>query len=220
MSRDLLNSGIKEAIAQKRPNAETLTVTAIAASIAAGKPESSLSLLAISHFAEGLTTLAAKRARKNISDLVSLDTQEVWLPDADGFERKVSVDSISPGMTVCIHNGEKICVDGEIIHSSAAVDQAAITGESAPVSKQVGDKVFAGTNIRLGDIKVRVEKVGDDTSLARIVHMVEDAHSRRAPIQNYANRMAASLVPVSFIAAAVVYLATRDIAACVKHALY
>lgn len=211
MSRDLLNSGIKEAVAQKRPNAETLTVTAIAASIAAGKPESSLSLLAISHFAEGLTTLAAKRARKNISDLVSLDTQEVWLPDADGFERKVSVDSISPGMTVCIHNGEKICVDGEIIHGSAAVDQAAITGESAPVSKQVGDKVFAGTNIRLGDIKVRVEKVGDDTSLARIVHMVEDAHSRRAPIQNYANRMAASLVPVSFIAAAVVYLATRDL---------
>ena len=211
MSRDLLNSGIKEAIAQKRPNAETLTVTAIAASIAAGKPESSLSLLAISHFAEALTTLAAKRARKNISDLVSLDTQEVWLPDADGFERKVSVDSISPGMTVCIHNGEKICVDGEIIHGSAAVDQAAITGESAPVSKQVGDKVFAGTNIRLGDIKVRVEKVGDDTSLARIVHMVEDAHSRRAPIQNYANRMAASLVPVSFIAAAVVYLATRDL---------
>lgn len=211
MSRDLLNSGIKEAFAQKRPNAETLTVTAIAASIAAGKPESSLSLLAISHFAEGLTTLAAKRARKNISDLVSLDTQEVWLPDADGFERKVSVDSISPGMTVCIHNGEKICVDGEIIHGSAAVDQAAISGESAPVSKQVGDKVFAGTNIRLGDIKVRVEKVGDDTSLARIVHMVEDAHSRRAPIQNYANRMAASLVPVSFIAAAVVYLATRDL---------
>ena len=211
MSRDLLNSGIKEAIAQKRPNAETLTVTAIAASIAAGKPESSLSLLAISHFAEGLTTLAAKRARKNISDLVSLDTQEVWLPDADGFERKVSVDSIRAGMTVCIHNGEKICVDGEIIHGSAAVDQAAITGESAPVSKQVGDKVFAGTNIRLGDIKVRVEKVGDDTSLARIVHMVEDAHSRRAPIQNYANRMAASLVPVSFIAAAVVYLATRDL---------
>lgn len=211
MSRDLLNSGIKEAFAQKRPNAETLTVTAIAASIAAGKPESSLSLLAISHFAEGLTTLAAKRARKNISDLVSLDTQEVWLPDADGFERKVSVDSISPGMTVCIHNGEKICVDGEIIHGAAAVDQAAITGESAPVSKQVGDKVFAGTNIRLGDIKVRVEKVGDDTSLARIVHMVEDAHSRRAPIQNYANRMAASLVPVSFIAAAVVYLATRDL---------
>ena len=83
--------------------------------------------------------------------------------------------------------------------------------ESAPVSKQVGDNVFAGTNIRLGDIKVKVEKVGDDTSLARIVHMVEDAHSRRAPIQNYANRMAASLVPVSFIAAAVVYLATRDL---------
>lgn len=211
MSRDLLESGIKEAWQDRRPNAETLTVTAIAASIAAGKPESSLSLLAISHFAEGLTTLAAKRARKNISDLVSLDTQEVWLPDENGVEHKVAVDTIKPGMVVAIHNGEKICVDGEIVHGSAAVDQAAITGESAPAAKKVGDKVFAGTNIRLGDIRVRVEKVGDDTSLARIVHMVEDAHSRRAPIQNYANRMAASLVPVSFLAAAIVFLVTKDL---------
>lgn len=211
MSKDLLKSGIKDAFEERRPNAETLTVTAIVASVLAQKPESSLSLLAISHFAEGLTTLAAAKARKNISDLVSLEAQEVWLKDENGFERKVPVEMVKPGMVVSIHDGEKICVDGEIVKGSAAIDQAAITGESAPVAKKIGDKVFAGSNIRLGDIQVRVEKVGDDTSIARIVHLVEDAQTRRAPIQNYADQMATSLVPVSFIAALVVYLVTRDL---------
>lgn len=211
MSRDLLKSGIAEAFKERRPNAETLTVTAIVASVAASKPESSLSLLAISHFAEGLTTLAAKKARKNISDLVSLDTQEVWLRDEKGFERKVPVDMVRPGMIVSIHDGEKICVDGEIIRGQAAVDQAAITGESIPVSRKAGDRVFAGSTIRLGDIEVRVDRVGDDTSIARIVHMVEDAQNRRAPVQNYADRIASALVPVSFIAAGIVYLVTRDL---------
>ena len=211
MSTDLLRSGIVDAIKERRPNAETLTVTAIVASVLAQKPESSLSLLAISHFAEGLTTLAAKKARKNITDLVSLEAQEVWLKDDKGFERKVSVELVKPGMIVSIHDGEKICVDGEIVAGQAAVDQAAITGESVPIAKKQGDKVFAGSNIRLGEIQVRVERVGDDTSIARIVHLVEDAQNRRAPIQNYADRMATSLVPVSFIAAAVVYLVTRDL---------
>ena len=211
MSRDLLKSGIAEAFKERRPNAETLTVTAIVASVAASKPESSLSLLAISHFAEGLTTLAAKKARKNISDLVSLDTQEVWLRDEKGFERKVPVEMVRPGMIVSIHDGEKICVDGEIVRGQAAVDQAAITGESIPVSRKPGDRVFAGSTIRLGDIEVRVDRVGDDTSIARIVHMVEDAQNRRAPVQNYADRMASALVPVSFIAAGIVYLVTRDL---------
>lgn len=211
MSLDLLRSGIVDAYKERRPNAETLTVTAIIASVLAQKPESSMSLLAISHFAEGLTTLAAKKARKNITDLVSLESQEVWVRDANGFERKVPVEEITPGMLVSIHDGEKICVDGLIVKGQAAVDQAAITGESVPVAKKEGDKVFAGSNIRLGEIEVRVEKVGDDTSIARIVHLVEDAQNRRAPIQSYADHMATSLVPVSFIAAAVVYLVTRDL---------
>ena len=211
MSMDLLRSGVRDAIKERRPNAETLTVTAIIASVLAKKPESSLSLLAISHFAEGLTTLAAKKARKNITDLVSLESQEVWVSDEKGFERKVPVDQVKPGMVVSIHDGEKICVDGVIVKGQAAVDQAAITGESVPASKKVGDKVFAGSNIRLGEITVRVEKVGDDTSIARIVHLVEDAQNRRAPIQSYADHMATSLVPVSFIAAAVVYLVTHDL---------
>ena len=210
MASDLIKNGIKEAIKEKRPNADTLTVTAVLASVAAGRPESSMSLLALSNFAEMLTIMAAQKARKNISSLVALDVQEVWVHDENGNEVRIAVEKVKPGMVVSIHAGEKICVDGVIQRGTAAVDQAAITGESIPVTKNVGDKVYAGSNIRLGEIEVLVEKVGDDTSLSRIVHMVEDAQNRRAPIQHYADHMAASLVPVSFIAAIMVYAITRD----------
>lgn len=211
MSKDLFKSGLFDAVKEKRANADTLTVTAVLASVFAKKPESSLSLLAISNFAEALTILAAKRARNNIANLLSLNVDEVWIRGEDGTEYRTSIDDVKPGMIVSIHTGEKICVDGVVIDGKAAVDQAAITGESFPVTKVEGDKVFAGSNIRLGEIKVRVEKVGDDTSIARIVHMVEDAQSRKAPIQNYANEMATSLVPVSFIAALIVYAITKDL---------
>lgn len=210
MARDLLKGGIKDAVKERRPNADTLTVTAVLASVAAGRPESSMSLLALSNFAEMLTAMAAQRARKNISSLVALDVQEVWVHDENGNEVKMPIEKIKPGMVVSIHSGEKICVDGVIKFGSAAVDQSAITGESIPVAKKVEDKVYAGSNIRLGEIEVLVDKVGDDTSLSRIVHMVEEAQNRRAPIQNYADHMASSLVPVSFIAALMVYAATKD----------
>lgn len=210
MAKDLIKSGLNEAIKEKRPNADSLTVTAIMASILAKKPESSLSLLALSHFSEALTLMAAQRARSNIKDLIDLDVQEVWVQNEEGVEVRTSIDEIKPDMIVSIYSGEKICVDGIVTGGEAAVDQSAITGESIPVTKKIGDVVWAGSNVRLGELRIRVTKVGDDTSLARIVHMVETAQTRRAPIQNYADRMATSLVPVSFIAAAVVYAATRD----------
>lgn len=211
MSSQLIKSGVGQAFKERRPNADTLTVTAVLASVAACKPESSLTLLTLSNCAEMLTTLAARRARSNISKLVALDVREVWIVDEHGLERKVPIEDVKPGMTVTVHTGEKICVDGIVTSGSAAVDQAAITGESVPVAKKTGDKAWAGTVVSLGELTLRAERVGDDTSLSRIVHMVEDASNRRAPVQNYADTMATALVPVSFLAAVIVYLATRDI---------
>ena len=210
MSENLIKEGIVQAFKDKRPNADTLTMTAVLSSVIAKKPESSLTVLALSNFSEMLTTLAAQKARQNISSLVALDVQEVWIKNEDGLDIKVPIEQVQPHMQVSIHTGEKICVDGRVISGKAAVDQAAITGESVPVEKSVNDKVFAGSNIRLGDLLVEVEKVGDETSLARIVHMIEDAQTRRAPIQNYADKMSTALVPISFIGAAIVYFATRD----------
>ncbi|MCR5085239.1 MAG: cation-transporting P-type ATPase, partial [Succinivibrionaceae bacterium] len=112
MSLGLFKSGLLGAIRERRPNADTLTVTAVMASVLASRPESSLTLLALSHFSEALTVMAAQRARSNISDLMSLDVREVWVRGEDGVERRVPIEQVGTGMLVEFHAGEKIVVDG------------------------------------------------------------------------------------------------------------
>ena len=199
IARRFIKNGILGLVKDHQANADTLTATAVAASVLAGKPESSLTLLALSNGAEMLTEYAAERARRQISGLLKLDQRDVWLVE-NGRERKVPVDSLKVGDTIAVHLGEKICVDGKVVGGNAAVNQASITGESNPAIKQPGTFVYAGSVI----------EVGADTSLAQIIHLVEEAQTRRAPVQNFADKMANMLVPISFIGAAIVYGATKD----------
>lgn len=208
-ARNFIKTGISGMIKDGRPNADTLTATAVIASVLAGKPESSLSLLALSNGAEMLTSYAAEKARSHISGLLNLNQQYVWIVE-NGVERKVNVDTLKVGDVVAAHTGEKICIDGRIIEGTAAVNQASITGESAPVMKRKGLPVYAGSVVEAGEIEILVEKVGKDTSLAHVIHLVEEAQTRRAPVQNFADTMANLLVPISFLGAAIVYGATRD----------
>ena len=213
ISRNFIKTGIGGLIKDHQPNADTLTTTAVVASVLAGKPESSLMLLALSNGAEMLTSYAAEKARTHISGLLSLGQRDVWLVEetSDGeVERKVPVEEVRPGDIIAVHAGEKIVVDGRVLRGDAAVTQASITGESAPAMKHEGTPVYAGSVVEAGELVVAVEKVGGDTSLAHIVHLVEEAQTRRAPVQNFADQMANYLVPVSFLGAAIVYGATRD----------
>ena len=213
ISRNFIKTGIGGLIKDRQPNADTLTTTAVVASVLAGKPESSLMLLALSNGAEMLTSYAAEKARTHISGLLSLGQRDVWLveetPDGE-VERKVSVDEVCPGDIIAVHAGEKIVIDGRVLRGDAAVTQASITGESAPAMKHESTPVYAGSVVEAGELVIAVEKVGGDTSLAHIVHLVEEAQTRRAPVQNFADQMANYLVPVSFLGAAIVYGATRD----------
>ena len=156
-----------------------------------------------------LTSYAAEKARTHISGLLSLDQRHVWLLEG-GAERQVPVEQIKVGDVIAAHTGEKIVIDGHVISGSAAVNQASITGESNPAMKQDGSAVYAGSVVEAGELIISVEKVGQDTSLAHIVHLVEEAQNRKAPVQNFADQMANFLVPVSFLGAAIVYGATRD----------
>ena len=213
ISRNFIKTGIGGLIEERQPNADTLTTTAVIASVLAGKPESSLMLLALSNGAEMLTSYAAEKARSHISGLLSLGQRDVWLveqtPNGE-VERKVPVEEVRPGDTIAVHAGEKIVIDGRVLRGSAAVTQASVTGESAPAMKKEGTPVYAGSVVEAGELVIAVEKVGSDTSLAHIVHLVEEAQTRRAPVQNFADQMANYLVPVSFLGAAIVYGATRD----------
>ena len=213
ISRNFIKTGIGGLIEERQPNADTLTTTAVIASVLAGKPESSLMLLALSNGAEMLTSYAAEKARSHISGLLSLGQRDVWLVEQTSngeVERKVPVEEVRPGDTIAVHAGEKIVIDGRVLRGSAAVTQASVTGESAPAMKKEGTPVYAGSVVEAGELVIAVEKVGSDTSLAHIVHLVEEAQTRRAPVQNFADQMANYLVPVSFLGAAIVYGATRD----------
>ena len=209
IARKFIRNGVQGMVKEHRPNADTLTATAVIASVLAGKPESSLTLLAISNGAEMLTSYAAERARTQISGLLSLDQRYVWLVDGE-VERKVPIELVKAGDIIAAHTGEKIVIDGRVLRGDAAINQASITGESNPAMKHKGMPVYAGSVVEAGELVIAVEKVGKDTSLAHIVHLVEEAQTRKAPVQNFADQMANFLVPISFLGAAIVYGATRD----------
>ena len=173
IARNFLKNGVVGMVKERRPNADTLTSTAVIASVLAGKPESSLTLLTLSNGAEMLTAYAAERAKKQISGLLNMNQRFVWLVDG-GVERKVAVESVQVGDRIAAHSGEMICVDGRVVSGKASVNQASITGESNPAMKRKKSPVYAGSVIEVGEIVIEVEKTGKDTSLAHIVHLVEE----------------------------------------------
>ena len=126
---------------------------------------------------------------------------------ADGSDEEVSLDAIAVGDRLRVRPGEKIPVDGEVIEGRSAVDESMVTGESMPVTKDVGAKVIAGTLNATGGFVMRAEKVGRDTMLSRIVQMVAAAQRSRAPIQRLADQVAGWFVPAVIAVALVAFAA-------------
>ena len=146
------------------------------------------------------------RARRAISELLDLAPPTARLLRPDGSEVVVSVSDVKPGDRFVVAAGERIALDGHVVAGSSAVNQAPITGESLPVEKQAGAEVFAGTINGDGALTVEATKVATDTTLARIIHMVEEAHARRAPSEQWVERFARVYTPVVMAAAILVFL--------------
>src|SRR5208283_3916207 len=119
----------------------------------------------------------------------------------DGNEIEVPVESVTVGDVLLVRPGERIPVDSVVVEGNSAVDQSAITGESIPVEKGVGEEVIGATINTSGFLKVRASKVGADTVLSKIVQLVEEAQMARAPIQRLADRVAAYFVPAVIVIA-------------------
>jgi len=126
---------------------------------------------------------------------------------ADGSDETVQVDSIQVGDLLRVRPGEKVPVDGELAEGKGNVDESMVTGEPIPVAKSVGSKVTAGTLNQTGGFVMRAEKVGADTLLSQIVHMVAAAQRSRAPIQRMADQVAGWFVPVVILVAALTFVA-------------
>jgi len=144
--------------------------------------------------AQLLETYSMDRARNAIKSLMDLSPAEAMVV-RDGREVRVAVDQVEVGETVVVRPGERIAVDGEILSGSSSVNQAPITGESMPVEKSRGSEIFAGTLNGEGVLEVRSTKPAADTTLARIIHSVEEAQASRAPSQTFVDRFARIYTP-------------------------
>src|SRR4029079_15725002 len=129
------------------------------------------------------------RARRAVRALMDLTPTEALVREG-GAHRRLDVEEVTPGMVIVVRPGEKVPLDGEVVAASSAVNQAPVTGESLPVDKTAGDEVFAGTINGRGALDVRVTRLRRDTTLARIIHLVERAQAQRAPAQTFVERFA------------------------------
>ena len=125
----------------------------------------------------------------------------------DGSEEEVTLDLIGIGDRLRVRPGEKVPVDGSVIEGRSSIDESMVTGESMPLTKEVGDRVIGGTINRSGGLVIEAEKIGRDTMLARIVQMVADAQRSRAPIQRLADRVASWFVPLVVLVAVLAFVA-------------
>ncbi len=161
-------------------------------------------------FGEILENFTMARANNALRDLARLIPEQATVL-RDGQPVAVPMSAVAAGDTVLVRNGERIPVDGMVTAGTAAVDQSAITGESVPVDKGIGDAVYAGTMNTAGSLQVAAQKLGRDTTLGSIVKLVEEAQKTQAPVQRLANRYAQYLVPITFTIAAFVFLITGHI---------
>lgn len=206
----IFRSGWNSLLARGRPNADTLSATAILASIVAGKGWSALTIIWLADIAELLTAFTMRRTRRAIREMLSVGEEVVWRLRDDDTEERVELDELAVGDRISIRTGEKISVDGLVESGEAAVDQASITGEFMPLRKGADDEVYAGTVVKSGRLVVRARQVGDQTAVARIVHLVEEATQHKANVQTIADRVSTLLIPVNFLLAAIVYGVTRN----------
>ena len=168
-------------------------------------------IMAIGALLEEATTNRAKKGLKNLIRLAPTKGRRL----KDGKEEMIPAEEIRQGDILRILPGETIPVDGAIINGETSVDQSVMTGESLPVDKGVGEEVFCGTINRFGSIDISATKVGENSSLQKLIRMVQDAENKQAPMQRIADRVASWLVPVALLIAILSYIFTGNIVTAV-----
>lgn len=182
-----------------------LMTVAVAGAAAIGEWQEGAAVAFLFSLSELLESFSVARARKALSSLMKLSPPVALLKNGESF-LEVPVEQIRPDNVILVKSGARIPLDGEVIGGESTVDQAPITGESVPVEKKEGDIVFAGTINGEGSLDVRVTKLSTDTTLAKIIHLVEEAQAQKAPSQRFVDVFAKYYTPSVMIAALLVML--------------
>mgnify|MGYP001381476747 CR=1 FL=1 len=181
----------------------TLMTVAIIGAAAIGEWLEGAVVVILFALSESLERYTMEHARRSIRGLMELKPREA-LVVRDGREITVKTDEIAVGDMLIVRPGAKIAMDGVVESGSSSVNQAAITGESVPVPKSPGDEVFAGTLNGEGLLKIRVTRLAKDSTIARIIRLVEEAQAKRAPAQAFVDRFAKAYTPAIITAAALI----------------
>lgn len=168
-------------------------------------------IMAIGALLEEATTNRAKKGLKKLISLAPTKGRRL----KDGKEEMIPAEEIRQGDLLRILPGETIPVDGTILSGETSVDQSIMTGESLPVDKSVGEEVFCGTINRFGSIDISATKVGENSSLQKLIRMVQDAENKQSPMQRIADRAASWLVPVALLIAVLAYVFSGNIVTAV-----
>ncbi len=174
----------------RRVNVDLLMITAAAGAAIVGHWEEGAILLGLFSLSNALENYALGRTHRAVRSLMELSPDEATLirDDLPDGERVVPVVDLAVGDRVLIRPGERVPVDGEVVAGESAVDQAAITGESLPVMRNVGDTVFAGTMNTTGALQVMVTRIAQESTLSRIVRIVDDARAQKSRTQRFTDR--------------------------------
>jgi Cd2+/Zn2+-exporting ATPase/Cu+-exporting ATPase len=164
---------------------------------------------------EYVESYTARKARASIKGLASMAPHNAQV-ERNGSELTVSIEDVVIGDTVILRAGDKIPVDGEVLGGYAVIDQSAITGESKPLEAGIGTSVYAASLVQSGNLKIRTEKVGNETTFGKVISLVEQTESQKADVQRFADRFSGYFLPVVLVIALLVYFIRQDTMAAVS----
>lgn len=168
--------------------------------------DASVMIMTIVWFGKWLEAISKRRTLKSLHQLHQLrpETAQVL---RDNKEQRVSLEEVSVGELVLVRPGEKIAVDGTILEGYASIDESMISGESIPVDKRAGDRVISGTLNHNGMLKIKATEVGNETTLAKMIQLMEEAQNSKAPIQRMADKISGIFVPIIIALSALTFAA-------------
>ncbi len=190
-----------QALLRGRLNINALMTVAVTGAFLIGQWPEAAMVMALYSIAEAIEARAVDRARNAIQGLLALTPEAALLRQADGSWAQVPVAEVAVGALVRVKPGERVPMDGVVREGVTSINQAPVTGESIPVDKTVGDPVFAGTINESASFDFEVTALAADSTLARIIHAVEEAQASRAPTQGFVDRFAAVYTPTVFLLA-------------------
>jgi Cd2+/Zn2+-exporting ATPase len=202
---DVYKKGLT-ALLRGRLNINALMTVAVTGAFVIGQWPEAAMVMALYAIAEAIEARAVDRARNAIKGLLEMAPEEAAVRQTDGTWVTQPVATVSLDAVLRVRPGERVPMDGVLTAGSTSINQAPVTGESIPVDKAVGDPVFAGTINDTGSFEFRVTALASNSTLARIIHAVEEAQGTRAPTQGFVDRFAAVYTPAVFVVALAVAL--------------